>query len=194
MNIFVLDTDPEIAAQLQCDKHVVKMITESAQMLSTVHRLLDGKMVLRPSKSGKRMVKYYDLFEGSDDLEMETILMKNVHEGHPCTKWSMRSTANYDWHWQHLYALCKEYTYRYSKTHKVERVHLWPLKNHPRNLPVGDLTPFELAMKDYPECIALGDPVKAYRAFYQTKQDRFKMVWTKREVPSWFELTGGKDG
>ena len=43
-------------------------------------------------------------------------------------------------------------------------------------------------MADYPECIALGDPVKAYRAFYQTKQSRFKMAWTKRDIPEWFEV------
>ena len=42
MNIFYLDKAPEIAAQLHCDKHVVKMILESAQMLSTAHRVLDG--------------------------------------------------------------------------------------------------------------------------------------------------------
>ena len=42
MNIFILDEDPVQAAQLQCDKHVVKMIVESAQMLSTAHRMLDG--------------------------------------------------------------------------------------------------------------------------------------------------------
>ncbi len=35
MNIFVLDNDPRIAAQAHADKHVVKMILESAQMLST---------------------------------------------------------------------------------------------------------------------------------------------------------------
>ena len=42
MNIFYLDRDPKIAAQLACDKHVVKMILESAQMLCTAHRVLDG--------------------------------------------------------------------------------------------------------------------------------------------------------
>ena len=42
MNIFVLDKDPVVAAQMLCDKHVSKMIVESAQMLSTAHRLLDG--------------------------------------------------------------------------------------------------------------------------------------------------------
>ena len=33
MNIFVIDKDPVVAAQNLCDKHVVKMILESAQML-----------------------------------------------------------------------------------------------------------------------------------------------------------------
>lgn len=36
MNIFVLDEHPVFAARAQCDKHVVKMILESAQMLSTI--------------------------------------------------------------------------------------------------------------------------------------------------------------
>ena len=42
MNLFILNKDPIIAAQQQCDKHVVKMPLESGQMLSTAHRLLDG--------------------------------------------------------------------------------------------------------------------------------------------------------
>lgn len=37
MNIFVLDEDPTLAAQAQCNKHVVKMIVETAQLLSTAH-------------------------------------------------------------------------------------------------------------------------------------------------------------
>ena len=61
MNLFILNNDPVIAAQEQCDKHVVKMIVESAQMLSTVHRMLDGVKEKRLSKSGKRMVDYYRL-------------------------------------------------------------------------------------------------------------------------------------
>ena len=42
MNIFYLDKDTIIAAEMMCDKHVVKMILESAQLLSTAHRVLDG--------------------------------------------------------------------------------------------------------------------------------------------------------
>lgn len=36
MNIFVLDANPETAAILHCDKHIVKMPLETAQMLSTI--------------------------------------------------------------------------------------------------------------------------------------------------------------
>ena len=52
MNLFILDKDPIKAAQLQCDKHVVKMIVESAQMLSTVHRYMDGHEYISYSKNG----------------------------------------------------------------------------------------------------------------------------------------------
>ena len=184
MNIFVLDNDPVVSAQLQCDKHVVKMIVESAQMLSTAHRMLDGVEEIRPSKSGKTRQKYWCL----KNPEMEDTLYAAVHRGHPCTIWTMKSALNYQWHYQHFVALCDEYTYRYGKTHKTDRVLRDILSIMPVNMPQKNkLTEFKLAMKSNPECIALGDPVKAYQAFYQTKQDRFKMVWTKRDVPSWFK-------
>ena len=59
MNIFRLHDDPVISAQMMCDKHVVKMVTEYGQLLSTAHRVLDGTVERRPSKSGKRMVDHY---------------------------------------------------------------------------------------------------------------------------------------
>ena len=61
MNIFILNEDPVRSALDQCDKHIVKMPLESAQMLSTAHRILDGTETRRPSKSGKTMVKYWQL-------------------------------------------------------------------------------------------------------------------------------------
>lgn len=183
MNIFILSNDPVEAAQLQCDKHVVKMIVESAQMLSTAHRMLDGYVEKRPSKSGKMMVKYYV----HPDSVMEDNLYKAVHHNHPCTVWSMESSANYTWHLEHFIALLDEYTYRYGKEHGTAKL-LPYLRNMPKNIPNAQLTQFKLAMQSNPECIALGDPVEAYRAFYQTKQDRFKMAWSKRQVPEWFEL------
>ena len=53
MNIFVLDDQPEIAAQMMCDKHVVKMILESCQLMSTAHHVLDGDVVIVNTGSRK---------------------------------------------------------------------------------------------------------------------------------------------
>ena len=66
MNIFILHEDPIKSAQYQCDKHVVKMIVESAQMLSTAHRMVDGTMERRPSKSGS-MIQYYKLGDSREN-------------------------------------------------------------------------------------------------------------------------------
>ena len=42
MNVFYLHEDPKICATMHADKHVVKMIVEYGQMMSTAHRVLDG--------------------------------------------------------------------------------------------------------------------------------------------------------
>ena len=115
---------------------------------------------------------------------MDQILYKAVHRGHPCTIWTMESSRNYEWHWKHFDALCEEYTYRYGKIHASSYLK-HPLWSLPDNIPKGKMTPFRLAMTSNPECM-VGDPVKSYRLFYQTKQSRFKMNWTKREQPEWF--------
>jgi|TARA_R110000744_G_scaffold35121_2_gene81564 hypothetical protein len=182
MNIFVLHSSPIKSAQLQCDKHVVKMIVESGQMLSTAHRILDGTQCIRPSKSGKTKQKYWE----HRNSNSEAVLYRAVHVGHPCTVWTMASMQNYIWHYDHFDALCVEYTYRYGKIHATQSRLDDILSVPPANIPSIGLTPFALAMAAHPECI-YKDPIQSYRAFYQTKQDRFKMVWSKRNVPSWFK-------
>lgn len=184
MNLFILDKDPVVAAQLQCDKHVVKMIVESAQMLSTAHRMLDGVLTTGPSNSGKRISKKWI----HSDPELESILYKAVHIHHPCTVWTMQSNNNYTWHWIHFVALCDEYTYRYGKVHSTDTLLRNVLKQLPRNIPVGYLTNQPLAMKSNPECMFPNDVVRSYRAFYQTKQERFRMAWTNRPIPEWFKV------
>jgi len=186
MNIFILDNDPVLAAQLQCDKHVVKMIVESGQMLSTAHRMLDGTVERRPSKSGKTTVNYYKLND-----EREDIMYKAVHFNHPCSIWTRESCCNYTWHYEHFIALCEEYTYRYGKVHSTETKLRDVLKQIPKNINrVGGKTPFKLAMQSNPECVVntLGgvDAVATYQNFYKTKQKRFNMDWTKRQIPEWF--------
>ena len=182
MNIFALSPVPEVAAQWHCDKHVVKMIVESAQMLSTAHRLLDGAMERRRSKSGKTIQKYWKL---SDSREGD--LYKAVHVGHPCTKWTMESHSNYKWHYQLFKHLCDEYTYRYGKVHASAYKLLDSLESTPNNIKKSYMTPFALAMGSNPECMDHNDPIGSYQEFYQTKQSRFDMNWTNREIPYWFK-------
>ena len=188
MNIFVLDNDPVIAAQTQCDKHVVKMIVESAQMLCTAHRLLDGNVsiVQRVSpKTGKmRKAKIWQI----KDSPLDSVLYQVCHQNHPCTLWSVECSENYEWHYRHFIALCDEYELRYGKVHATRRKLADALRALPKNISHGAITPFRLAMKSNPECQHTDDPVRSYREFYQTKQSRFKMKWTKREVPNWFIL------
>lgn len=118
MNIFVLDRCPEIAAQMACDKHVVKMALETAQLLSTVHHLLGMSARYRPT-----------------------------HAGHPCTVWAAQSRANYDWLVNHGLALCAEYTHRYHKRHACESV-IDELASDAPTFGQMMLTPFAQAMPD----------------------------------------------
>jgi hypothetical protein len=179
MNLFILDKDPIKAAQLQCDKHVVKMIVESAQMLSTVHRMLDGVLYKAPSNSGKRIVKKWS------HPVYDDVLYKAVHMHHPCTEWTIESDTNYKWHYAHFIALCDEYTYRYGKVHASDTKLRNVLKSPPTNIARKSQTEFRLAMQANPECMH-DDAVRSYREFYMTKQSRFKMVWTNRSIPNWF--------
>ena len=58
MNIFYLHKDPEISAKMHCDKHVVKMIIEYAQLMSTAHRILDGDEYEGRTKIGRRIRRW----------------------------------------------------------------------------------------------------------------------------------------
>lgn len=183
MNIFAVDNSPHESAKSLCDVHVVKMILESAQMLSTAHRVLDGSKEKRLSKTGKRMVTYWV----HPIPSMEDTLYKAVHVNHPCTKWVMQSSANYDWLYSHFIELCYEYSYRYNnKTHSTYEKLKEILGIHPTNLPKGSLTPFALAMQHRAWCIVKGNHVQSYRNYYKTKIKDFPMNWKKRNPPEWF--------
>jgi hypothetical protein len=83
--------------------------------------------------------------------------------------------------------LTLEFSWRYCKYHKTFQQLGGILMEPPKNIPNIDRTPFKLAMGSNPECMDQTNPVESYRRFYETKQDRFDMKWTKREVPSWFK-------
>lgn len=181
MNIFYLHDNPITAAQMHCDKHTIKMILESAQMLSTAHRLIDGTMYTEKNING-RSIKRWRL---PDDRE--TILYKAAHVNHPCSIWVRKNSANYMWLYNHFIGLCNEYTHRYGKIHKSDRLLREALSKLPKHIVRSDtMTDPALAMLE--ECKVSDDPVECYRNYYETKQKRFSMAWTNRKVPDWFRF------
>lgn len=143
MNLFYLDRDPVEAARMQCDKHVVKMILETAQMLSTAHVELDGKQVA----------------------------YKATHKNHPSTVWVRSSAKAYRWAYEHMMALSAEYTRRYGKVHKTIREHALSLSLPPVNVALGaDFVDPPQCM--YDEC-KRDDTVLAYQLYYNTKADEW---------------------
>lgn len=166
MNIFYLDKDPNISAQMQCDKHVVKMVVESAQMLSTAHRMIDGALI------GKKWIH-----PNRDDT-----LYKASHINHPCNVWIREGSDNYIWLYNHFKELCNEYTFRYGRIHLSWEKLGTILQTVPQKIPPGS-TPFKPAVGDHSW---QGDIISTYRSFYCTKRHRMDMIWTKRNIPDWY--------
>ena len=120
MNIFALSHDPREAAQWVVDKHVVKMVLETAQILSAVSWRYGVPAPYRVT-----------------------------HGSHPCTLWAGETQANWRWLVDHGFALAEEYRRRYEKTHASESIIAWAEKHGGRPLLQPDVrTDFAQAMPD----------------------------------------------
>lgn len=160
MNIFYIDSSPELCAKWSVDKHCVKMILEAAQLLSTAHRLIDGVEYTGKTKTG-RNVKRWLL---PDDRE--TLLYSATHVNHPCAVWARQSNNNYHWLWCYLYEHCKEYTRRYGKKHKIEEDGLLTeLRTPPHNIPIAHRTEPPSAMDA--KYIISENTIANYRNYYK---------------------------
>lgn len=156
MNIFLLNLNPKIAAEHHCDKHVVKMILETAQLLYTAHWVLNPEQV--PDNAYRK-----------------------THPNHPSAIWARESKLNYLWLAELGWWLCKEYQYRYgeTKTHKTEAHIVWLRANPPSSIPKIPVTPFRLAMPKEYKC---DDPVKSYHIYYREAKSKIT-IYTKRPLP-----------
>jgi hypothetical protein len=180
MNIFYLDHDPCIAARTMCDKHVVKMIVETAQMLSTTHRYTMGVPInsIHPV-SGRSYKKYL-----MGDPKMDQILCKATMINHPCNVWIRESTSHYEWMWLHGLELLNEYTRRYGKHHSMTDLFKDHLRFPPINLPTVYFKEPPQAMPDY--CKVQGNAVQAYRQYYIQEKSRFAK-WKMGNMPDWYK-------
>jgi len=175
MNIFYLDHDPKVCAEMHVDKHCVKMILEYAQLLSTAHRILDGTEFTGVSKTGRKQTR----FVLSDSRE--SILYSATHVNHPSAVWVRKSDANYAWLFRLFGELMDEYTYRYGKTHACERL-ADALSYRPKNIPKGSFTEPTPAMPDNYK--VSGDSISSYKNYYLGDKQRM-FSWKKRPTPEW---------
>lgn len=136
MNIFVLDTNPKKCAKYHNNKHCIKQLLETSQLLCGVHHMTNSKYIIPYRLS---------------------------HKNHPCCIWARECMENYNWLCDLGAELCEEYTHRYGKRHKSQDVIEWAMVHKPNLRFNGSLTPFALAM---PDEYKVKDVVQSYRNYY----------------------------
>jgi hypothetical protein len=178
MNIFYLDPHPGICAMYHNNMHVIKMVLESCQLLSTAHRVNDGVPYEDRTQNNRRIIRYRH-----PNAELDQALYKATHINHPCAVWCRTSPQNYRWLWALTQALAKEYSYRYGKTHKCERDGLISmLWIPPAYFPSQGWSDPAQAMPDH---CKHHNPVEAYRTYYRREKQHLAK-WTKRNIPEWY--------
>lgn len=198
MNIFYLDENPKLCAEYHCDRHVVKMILESAQLLCTAVRVLGGTETEISMPDGK--VKKVKLLSGetfsfkekwslgclSYELVLSSGLYINTHENHPCSVWVRENYSNWSYVYQLMMYLEQEWRYRYRHQKSHNSIDTLVIANIPElayiYIPRRDFTPPALAMPDSFKISS--NPVECYREYYR-KEKVSLHKWTGREKPFW---------
>lgn len=160
MNIFAIDENPIISARSLVDKHVVKMILETTQIISTI------------ANSRSYQAPY-----------------RSTHVKHPCTLWAGSHAGNMRWLFEHGFELCREYSHRYNKVHASEK-HLVSLWNdleiwwpEVKLTPWSDHTTFPQAM---PEEFRGSCPITAYRTYYRVAKAHIAKWKDAARKPDWY--------
>ena len=157
MNIFYLSEDPKEAAKQMPDKHIVKMILESSQMLANAYYVANDIYTLKNLSYNKQVI-IDKIFK--DFPKEKPYRISFIH--HPCSKWILESLSNWKWLLEHSLELCRQYTLRYCKFHQSEVVLRWFSENIP-NLPdIGNTIPAQAMPDKYKN----PDTVQAYRNYY----------------------------
>lgn len=153
MNIFYLHHDPKKCAQYHLNRHVVKMILETCQLLCTALWMCG--------------------------LEAP---MKKTHHNHPSAVWARASKANFLWLQQLGLELCYEYTFRYGKIHKCQKII--------KSLKVPDSladTRFTQPTQAMPDEYKRSNSILAYRMYYAYGKTHLhnweQKAWKNREIP-----------
>ena len=160
MNIFYLHHLPSIAARMHCDKHVVKMIVESCQMLATAHH---------------------------EHGNGHNVTYKPTHKNHPSAIWTRQSGEHYRWLRDLARNLCSEFTNRYGKVHKCEQMLIDELWNPPSA--IADMNKWLNPPQCMPDEHKHYDTIMAYRRYYMSKDSSWARTYYKGtgQRPNWME-------
>jgi len=195
MNLFILSYNPVECAQMMMDVHIVKIILEAVQMLSSAKRLLT---ILVPCADPSEKPHREDIGKAN---ALELPVYRVAHTNHPVSIWVRESYANYLWTLDLVDAMHDEWRLRYGhpadKQHKSYEVAMY-LRSEPPPLDafvsIG-LTPVVAAMPDDCKVFTPGaewwdddvlDPVASYRAYYRSPMKRGFATWRVRGEPDWF--------
>lgn len=167
MNIFALHPNPEIAAKMLCNRHAVKMPTESAGMLS------------------------FAFPEGSTPIKNER---SNRHYLHPASKWTRSSRENFNWLLEHFKYQLLEYKTRYKREHKYQYLYDWFASNAVElKFENSGLEPFNRCFSDKADIVnskytgkTMKDSIMAYRLFYYLDKKDFAKWPSLDHVPVWW--------
>ena len=186
MNLFLLSKNIQECVKHLCDKHCVKMILETCQVL-------------------------YCAWHCRSPLPFDNGLppYKKTHSNHPIAIWVRHCEDHYQWTCMYGLLLCYEYTHRYGKVHKtqlhLERLYQWgfPPKVLEEQPPKKKLkvwiyatSGIPITFEYFPLCMdetsyVMTDEgynaVESYKKYYKTKKDKFKMEWRYSEKPLWFD-------
>ena len=158
MNIFYLSNNTKKCAMMHNDKHVVKMILEYAQLLSTAHHELDG--------------------------DVSAVFYKPTHKNHPSAKWARDNINNYLWLHSLFCDLCDEYTYRYSKIHKTDTRLRDALSVPPKHIALNSFYQPTQAM---PDEFKADCSIVAYRHYYSVAKAHIAK-FKNRDVPNFLKI------
>jgi hypothetical protein len=156
VNIFVLSHDPVLAAQMQCDQHIVKMPLETAQILCSLFP--NGSAPYRMTHFNHPCTQW-----SRDSSANYTWLIE--HGLALCDEFEYRyekvhaSKEVIFWCWAHM-----------------------PEAELYRPFPYDGLTPFKCVMD---EKFRLNDIVSSYRNFYVKSKMSFAKWNKKRSQPDW---------
>ena len=158
MNIFFLYLSAKLAASSLCDKHIIKMVLETAQLLSGAVQIL---------------------------LDLEDVkLYKVTHHNHPCAVWTRESRGNFEWLISYGLELCYEYTRRYHRIHKSQAVMEYIQNKYTRlEFPSESFTMPPKCMPD--QYKISNNVVECYREYY--KKDKVSFAkWKYTDQPHWW--------